>query len=793
MRGSHLRWVRPLQYFFYAGFIVLWFKDNFPPIRGLNLSHWVALLPLLVLTGLRLFAGFREKQQRTGRITRKIPRETTALVALLLAAVIFRIPFLAHSSGMMTSDDAIPALMGKHIAEGKVPPVCFYGQLYMGSLSSHFFGLVFKVFGYSMLALKGATLFVFLAFMVVQFLLLRQVFSFYFALAVTFFYSLPFPQLVTAGLDNTSAYPLVLLLGAAILYLAYLISFKGRETLVPAFGFLAGLAFWTHQVTAAFILTGVLILLFNKKIRIKSFFFLSYFALLGFLPQLLSEVFNRFPLFSFLTSEKSAISWEKIKLSLSYILSLGTESSHPSRYLFLVLVFAGFLFLIARSVKLKRFLPETVFSLFFVIFYLSYILSYFSARPVVRYLYPLYVCLPALMLAAFLPLRPKWRSFLLPGLVAALFLVFNLRGSLGQAERTADRDFRIRRTAAAMEKTGCRYWLADYWTAYLFTAVSAERLVVDSYSINRYPAYSLAYWEEADADAYIFLFRDDQQEKAYHSNFTRWLERVPLQSKKREVGATRLFYDIKPRFYPRALLLVPPSTFPTLELEESEALAGYLELSFRQQEAPGPGAEDEFRLIAEIPEFSLAEQTFSTSDKEVRVALPYPKEKTLRVRYHLDYRGVVIPSSTAELEYTLPDEAVDRRSAPVVFLRGIGPEVDYQGKKRRICEKDVSLEVNRPAGELRDLNIHISLCSPFQFSGWRWYGNYAQSVQVEVNGQSFGERMLKDGENVIDLAIPPHFLRESANVITLKFRHHSWFFAYPFWRVSAFLDRVEVD
>jgi hypothetical protein len=793
MRGSNLRWMRPLQHFLYAGFLVLWFKDNFPPLRGLGLSYWIAFLPLLAVTGLRLFLVFRKKWRRTGRISWQISRETAALIALLLATVIFRIPYLAHSSGMITSDDAIPALMGKHIAEGKVPPICFYGQLYMGSLSSHFFAFVFKIFGYSILALKSATLVIFLGFVVVQFLLLREVFSFYFALAVTFFYSLPFPQLVTAGLDNTSAYPLVLLLGSTILYLAHLVSFKGRENLLPALGFVAGLAFWTHQVTAAFILTSFLILLLKGKLKIKSWALLLYSVLLGFLPQLLAEVFNRFPLFSFLTSEKGAISWEKIRLSLNYMVSLVAESSHPSKYLFLVFAFAGFLFLIARSVKVKTFLPETSFSLLFLAFYVLYILSYFSARPVVRYLYPLYVCLPALILAAFLPLRSKWRNFLLPGLVVALFLIFNLSGSLGQAERTADRDSRIKRTAAAMEKTGCRYWLADYWTAYLFTAVSAERLIVDSYSINRYPAYSLAYWNGADADAYIFLFRDDRMEKAYYSNFTLWQETLGLRFKKREIGACRLFSDLKPRLHPRALLLVPPSSLPRLELKASEAVNGYLQLIFRQQEALGAAAETDFRLAAEIPGFSSAEQTFSTSDEEIRVALPFPQEKSFRVRYHLDYRGVVIPSSVGELDYTLPDGAVAKRAAPVVFLRGIGPEVEHQRKKRRICEKEVSLEVNRPAGQLRDLNIRLSLYSPFQFSSWRWYGRYAQSVIVEVNGHSFGERVLKDGDNIIDLSIPAHFLKESGNVINLKFRYHLWFFAYPFWRVAAFLDRIDLD
>jgi len=311
MRASNLRWVRPLQHFFYAFFVVLWFKDNFSGLRDLRVSPWIAFLPLAALTGLRLYAAFREKQRKTGRILRRVPLETMALAILLLAAVLFRIPYLAHSAGTMTSDDAIPALMGKHIAEGKVPPVCFYGQLYMGSLSSHFFALVFKIFGYSMLALKSATLVFFLAFMAVQFLLLKEAFSLYFALAVTFFYSLPFPQLITASLDNTSAYPLVLLLGASLLYLSYRIAHRGQENLLPALGFLAGLAFWTHQITAAFILTSLLYLLFRMKFRIKTWALLLYSGALGFLPQLLIEVMNRFPSFPSWRRAKAPRPWGK--------------------------------------------------------------------------------------------------------------------------------------------------------------------------------------------------------------------------------------------------------------------------------------------------------------------------------------------------------------------------------------------------------------------------------------------------------------------------------------------------
>jgi len=174
------RWIRFLQHFFYIVFVVLWFKDNFAPLRNLPVHYLFALIPWLGLTVFRLYPGVRRSKVLAAR---KLPKETAAFVLVLLLAIVLRIPFLASPSGLMTSDDAVPALMGKHIAEGKTPPVCYYGGLYLGSLSSHYYALAFKVFGYSVFVLKCATLLVFLGFMVVQFVFLKAVFSFSLALA----------------------------------------------------------------------------------------------------------------------------------------------------------------------------------------------------------------------------------------------------------------------------------------------------------------------------------------------------------------------------------------------------------------------------------------------------------------------------------------------------------------------------------------------------------------------------------------------------------------------------------
>jgi len=785
LEKNALKWIGPLQHIFYVFFVLLWFKDNFSPLRNLPLSYFFALIPLLILTLVRFILKYRRK--KIG-FPGKITKETAALLALLLLTVIVRIPCLVYPNGMMTSDDAIPALMGKHISEGKVPPVCFYGQLYMGSLSSHFFALMFKVFGYSMFVLKGATLLIYLAFMAVQFFFLKDIFSYQFALAVAFFYSLPFIQLVTAGLDNTSAYPLVLLLGALLLYLTYLISFKARENWLPVLGFLMGLAFWTHQITIGFILTSLLVLLFKTRFKIKTYARLFFYAVLGFLPQLLIEVFNRFQLAGFLTTGKRIVNWEKVKSGVEFTASLFASDGHALKYIFLFFLFSGFIYLVFLSWKKKAFLPQSIFSLFFLIFYLFYIFSYFSNRPVVRYLYPLYFCLPALLLAPFLALKSRLRNVLSFGLVVFLFLSFSMKGTLTQYEMIKGRHQRIDRVMAAMEKTGKKFWYAEYWTAYLLTAASKEKLIVDSYSVNRYSPYTLSYWNQNDKDNYVFLFVEWADEKVRQASFIRWLETLDIRTKKIDTGEGELFIDIETRLNPRIIMRDPPPNLPQLELEQIDPREGYLRLIFQNKSR----REDiGFWLSAEIPGFSSEMKRFSLADEEVKINLPYPQASSFAIKYYLEYFGVKIPSSARKLSYSLPKDKIQERDSQLVYLRGFGPEVNYLGKNRRICEKEIAFEINK--APVDDLEVRVFLCSPFQFSSWNWYGRNSQKVSIEVNQAFFGKRELKDGENVIRLRIPKNTLKRNGNIIALKFRYHLWHPSFPLWRVAAFLNKIEVS
>jgi len=777
-------WWKFLPPFFYSLSVFIWFKDSFAPLRGLPFSHLLALIPFSAALVLLLA---RLAPWKKWRMPRRITKETAALLALLLIAVAVRIPFLASPYGLMTSDDAIPALMGKHIAEGKVPPICYYGQLYMGSLSSHFFALVFLVFGYSILVLKCATLLIYLSFITLLFFFLKRIFSFPFASAVTLFYALPVTELINLSFDNTSAFGLVLLSGAVMLYFAHLISFESREKLLPALGFVMGLAFWTHPITVSFILTAFLILVFKFKLRVRKYVALFFFAFLGFLPQLLIEVSHRFQLAVYLTSGERAINWAKLKSSFDFIVSLLSSSGHPTRNVFLLFLLCGFLYLFFLSLKKRAFLPPAVFCLHLFLFIVLYVTSYFSGKPVIRYLYPLYVSVPVVMLAAFLPFRLKWRKFPPFALVLILFFFYNLKGTQQFFGLNRERHHRISRVITAMEETGRRYWLADYWTAYLLTCVSKERLIVESHTFRRYPPYTLAYWNQSEKDNYVFLLKDEPEEAAGYRNVGGWIQKLGLRAEQKDVETCHLVYDIEYRFYPRALVNEPPARIPDLELESTQPRPGYVRLSFRNV---SPGGNVGFWLNAEIPGYSHRKVWFLSSQPRVTVELPIPRESSITVSYYLDYVGIRIPSSARELLYLPPSGVEAGRPDSVVPLLGLGPDVSYDNRNRTICRKEVRLEINPPSAHSATLRLH--LYSPFGFSQMYWYGKFAQSVRIEVNDVSLEERELKDGASVISLSVPRDLLRARDNVVSLKFRHQQWLSGLPPGMTAAFLDKIEI-
>jgi len=776
-----------LSLFFYLCFIFLWFKDNIHPLKKINFSYLFALIPLIGIILLKFFFKFKNK---TIKPRVRLNKVFLTLLIIIIVAVAFRIPFLAYSSGMVSSDDAIPALMSKHIADGKLPPIYYYGQFYMGSLSQHFFALMFAIFGYSVFLFKFSTLLFYLGFITVQFFFIKDLFSFSFSLVVSLFYCLPSGRLIYVSFDNTGAYSLVLLLGSVIIYTSYLISYKNRENLIPLLGFTMGISFWAHQITVCFILTAFIILLFKYRLHLKRYLKLFFFFLIGSLPLLMLEIYNKFQLLEFLLPGGIEIKiWGKLKTTTRLSASLISLEVHPSRYIFMIFLLIGFLTLIYFSLKEKKLQPRSIFSLFFILFYLMYLFSRFSYSPVDRYLFPLYFCIPVLLLSVFLFIKYRVKYFFVLAFILILFFFYNLKQNYSDYLIIKERNFYLNRVIDSMEKSGQRYWRGQYWTAYLITALAKEKIIVDSYMFNRYYPYRLSYYNQSRSDNFIFLRGDGSAERILAMRLADMLKTFKIGFKKEEIGDCWLIYEVENPVSPMVLKAPVPSQIPHFELTQIKNRKGNLDLSFKI----GKFQEDSgfFRVHVEIPGYSSVVKKIFPDRKESEVKIPFPRRKSFKMKYYLDYQSLKIHHTVQELSYRLPVNELQKRRRRIVYLSGIGPQIKVDGKKRRILEKVANFEVNVPLKKKTKLRLH--LYSPFQFSHPFWYGEYFQVVKIKINDLNIVERRLEEGENVIELMVEDSYLKKQSNTMTLKFKYHLPFGYARLWRTAALLDKIEIE
>ena len=83
------------------------------------------------------------------------PRWSWALILAIIVALTLKVALLATDSVAFTSDEAVMALMGKHITQGQIP-IFYYGEAYVGSLDAILIALAFKLIGQSVVAVRMA-------------------------------------------------------------------------------------------------------------------------------------------------------------------------------------------------------------------------------------------------------------------------------------------------------------------------------------------------------------------------------------------------------------------------------------------------------------------------------------------------------------------------------------------------------------------------------------------------------------------------------------------------------------
>jgi hypothetical protein len=176
-------------------------------------------------------------------------RSLIAFILIMLIAGLFRVWLISTDALAFESDEAMIALMGRHISQGESIPVFFYGQEHMGSLDAVFVAIGFKLFGVSIHTMRYVEGVLYLIAIGTGYGLALEITH---SPRVASMSSLLLTLPTMAGVLYTSlalgGYVETVIWGNLLFWLAWQITQQQRDTAWRwiALGFIAGLGWWTY-------------------------------------------------------------------------------------------------------------------------------------------------------------------------------------------------------------------------------------------------------------------------------------------------------------------------------------------------------------------------------------------------------------------------------------------------------------------------------------------------------------------------------------------------------------------
>jgi 4-amino-4-deoxy-L-arabinose transferase-like glycosyltransferase len=177
------------------------------------------------------------------------------ILALIVAAVL-KISLLVVNAIPFNSDEAVVALMARHILGGE-RPVFFYGQAYMGSLDAWLVAAGFWIFGQHVWVIRLVQILLYLLVILTTTILGRKIFrSWQVGVMAAWLMAVPTVNVTLYTTASLGGYGEALLIGNLLLLIGWQISVGREDTkreirlfLWFLWGFLAGLGLWGFGIT----------------------------------------------------------------------------------------------------------------------------------------------------------------------------------------------------------------------------------------------------------------------------------------------------------------------------------------------------------------------------------------------------------------------------------------------------------------------------------------------------------------------------------------------------------------
>lgn len=473
-----------------------------------------------------------------------------------------------HFRNTIGADEAVFALMGKHILEGKEFPIFMWALHYSGTVSSYLSAVLFAISGISSWVFN-LLLFLFSC---------TGIFIFYFFSRIVrdnetrwftlLFFALP-PQFVVRHYIQVANYTEALAISPLLLFFTYKVltddvNLTQGKYFLYGLGFLSGFLLWVSPISIFYVLTVISCLLFSKKRKEmwKYVPLISIFFFIGILPVIVYNIQHPLATFSRLGSKLLSDSF-RFRLpggdSLRYLFRdvgylMGFKTSfyeYGSGYWSWgagLIYLAAIIYLILRYFKNKQ--VGTIGKIFFFLIFWVLIAYLMIASPRARYLLPLYTAIPFLFAYFFKYLKKVSCWIAYPLLIFLLF--FNLHGNWLFIEKVSISPYE--EILSFLKVKGITYGYSDYWTAYPLTFISKEEIIISPRAndpggfFDRYPLYSQAV-RGSERICYIL----DSEE--LNLLFKKRMEQKRIRFLEKEIVPYKIYYGFSRNVHPEELYI----------------------------------------------------------------------------------------------------------------------------------------------------------------------------------------------------------------------------------------------
>ncbi len=192
------------------------------------------------------------------------------IVFVVVLATAMRVVLLAADAVPFDGDEAVVALMAKHILQNGERPIFFYGQPYSGVLDAYLTAGMYALIGPRVLGGRLVQMALFALYIVMVYLLAGRVTgSRWSALVSAGLVAASTPLLATYTLVSVGGYGESLVLGTLILWLALHVTDEWADHLGAwaALGAASGLAFWVLGIALMYLLPVAAFILWRDRLR----------------------------------------------------------------------------------------------------------------------------------------------------------------------------------------------------------------------------------------------------------------------------------------------------------------------------------------------------------------------------------------------------------------------------------------------------------------------------------------------------------------------------------------------